>query len=75
MPVNENGVYIPPTIDEVKSDLQQDLLDSGVDLNVFDNSNYIQTTNPIATAIVNLANNQASFPTQVQIFLTYKTYR
>jgi len=66
MPVNENGVYIPPTVDEVKTDLQQELIDSGVDLNVFDNSNYIQTTNPIVTAIINLANNQASFPTQVQ---------
>lgn len=66
MPINENGVYIPPTIDEIKSDLQQELIDSGVDLNVFDNSNYIQTTNPIVTAIINLANNQASFPTQVQ---------
>lgn len=66
MSVDENGVYIPPSIEEIKNDLQNLLISAGVDLNVFDNSNYIQTTNPIVTKIYNLAANIATFPDQVQ---------
>lgn len=66
MPVDDNGVYIPETIEQINSDLQEQLIASGVDLNVFDNSNYIQTTNPIVTKIYNLQVNIASFPDQIQ---------
>ena len=66
MAIDENGIYIPKTIKEINEELQAELVAAGVSPNVFETSNYIQTTNPIVTAIYNLQANIAAFPNQIQ---------
>ena len=66
MPINEDGVYEPLTVEQINDIVKADLVSSGVDVDVTNVSDYIQTTNPQSTLMSSISYDIAAFPTQVK---------
>lgn len=65
MPVDENGIYVPITVEQAFEYVNSRLIDAGVDPDVTKVSDYIQTTNPQITLISSLSYELSTLPTQV----------
>lgn len=65
MAIDENGIFVPESLEEIKNNLQNNQTILGTKFEVFETSVYQSMCNPIVTALYNIQTLLAELPTFV----------